>query len=60
MDGSTVTVILRVFAGIDVRVTLGGRTPDQVNTSVPILAGMPFGVKRWVYAQINIQRDCVT
>ena len=37
MDGSTVTVILRVFVGIDVRVTLDGRNPDRVNTAVPIL-----------------------
>lgn len=37
MDGSIVTVPLRVFAGVDVRVTLDGRSPDQVNTVVPIL-----------------------
>ena len=37
VDGSTVTVILRAFAGIDVRVTLDGRNPDHVNTPVPIL-----------------------
>ena len=37
MDGSTVTVLLRVFVGIDVRVTLDGRDPEQVNTPVPIL-----------------------
>ena len=37
VDGSTVTVVLRVFAGIDVRVTLDGRNPDQVNTPVPII-----------------------
>ena len=37
MDGSTVTVILRVFAGSDVRVTLDGSNPNQVNTPVPIL-----------------------
>ena len=37
MDGSTVTVLLRVFAGIDVRVTLDGRDPEQVNTPVPVL-----------------------
>ena len=35
--GSTVTVPLRVFAGIDVLVTLDGRIPDQVKTSVPVL-----------------------
>ena len=37
MDGSTVTVLLRVYAGIDVRVTLDGRGPDRVNTPPPIL-----------------------
>ncbi|MEE9248961.1 MAG: hypothetical protein V3U79_09725 [Dehalococcoidia bacterium] len=37
VDGSTVTVLLHVFAGIDVRVTLEGRNPDQVNTPIPIL-----------------------
>ncbi len=37
VDGSIVTVPLRVFAGVDVRVTLDGRSPDQVNTVVPIL-----------------------
>ena len=35
--GSTITVLLRVYAGIDVRVTLDGRGPDHVNTPVPIL-----------------------
>ena len=37
VDGSTVTVSLHVFAGIDVRVTLDGRNPDQVNAPIPIL-----------------------
>ncbi|MEE9199661.1 MAG: hypothetical protein V3U26_07710, partial [Dehalococcoidia bacterium] len=37
VDGSTVTVLLRVYAGIDVRVTLDGGDPDQVNAPVPIL-----------------------
>ena len=37
VDGSTVTVLLQVYAGIDVRVTLDGRGPDQVNASPPIL-----------------------
>ena len=37
VDGSTVTVLLHVFAGIDVRVTLDGRVPDQINAPIPIL-----------------------
>ncbi|MCZ6789897.1 MAG: hypothetical protein O7D33_08195 [Chloroflexi bacterium] len=37
VDGSTVTVLLQVFAGIDVQVTLDGRVPDQVNAPIPIL-----------------------
>ena len=37
VDGSTVTVLLHVFAGIDVRVTLDGRAPDHINASIPIL-----------------------
>lgn len=37
MDGSTVTVLLRVHAGIDVGVTLDGRDPDQVNPPFPFL-----------------------
>ena len=37
VDGSTVTVLLHVFAGIDVRATLDGRDPDQVNAPIPIL-----------------------
>ena len=37
VDGSTVTVLLQVFAGIDVQVTLDGRDPDQVKTAVPDL-----------------------
>ena len=37
VDGSTVTVALYVFAGIDVRVTLDGRSSDQLTTQVPIL-----------------------
>ena len=36
-DGSTVTVLLRVYAGIDVRVTLDGRDPDQVDPKLPFL-----------------------
>ncbi|MFQ5872937.1 MAG: hypothetical protein ACE5JL_03945 [Dehalococcoidia bacterium] len=37
VDDSTVTVLLRVYAGIDVGVTLDGSDPDQLNTPVPIL-----------------------
>ena len=37
VDGSTVTVVLRVYAGIDVRVTLDVRDPDQVKGPPPIL-----------------------
>ena len=35
VDGDTVTVELHVFAGIDVRVTLEGREPDEVAGPVP-------------------------
>ena len=37
VDGSTVTARLHVFAGIEVRVTLDGRSSDQFNALVPIL-----------------------
>ena len=37
VDGSTVIVRLHVFAGIDVRATLDGRDPDQVNAPIPSL-----------------------
>ena len=37
VDGSTVTAVLRVYAGIDVRVTLDGRDPDQVKGPPPLL-----------------------
>ena len=37
VDSSTVTVLLRVYAGIDVRVTLDGRGPDQVTPHSPLL-----------------------
>ena len=36
-DGSTVTVSLHVFAGIDVDVTLDGKEADHVNAALPIL-----------------------
>ena len=34
-EGSTVTVLLRVFSGIDVKVTLDGVAPNEVNSSAP-------------------------
>ena len=37
VDGSTVTVMLRVYAGIDVRVNLNGEPADEVRPAVPIL-----------------------
>ena len=37
VDGSTVTVSLHVFAGIDVDVTLNGNEADEVNIALPIL-----------------------
>ena len=37
VDGYTVRVLLRVYAGIDVRVTLDLRDPDQVTVLPPIL-----------------------
>ncbi len=37
MDGSTVTVVLRVYAGIDVDVTLDGGQPDRVTPPPPFL-----------------------
>ena len=37
VDGSTVTVLLRVYAGIDVRVTLNGRDPDEVKGPPPVI-----------------------
>ena len=37
VDGSTVTARLHVFAGIDVRVTLDGRSSDELNALVPNL-----------------------
>lgn len=35
VDGSTVTAILRVFAGIDVTAALDGRRPDEVRPVLP-------------------------
>ena len=37
VNGSTVTVLVRVYAGIDVRVTLDGREPDRMDAPLPIL-----------------------
>jgi len=37
VDGSTITVHLRVFAGIDVGVTLDGGRPDETVASPPVL-----------------------
>ncbi|MCZ6867419.1 MAG: DUF6174 domain-containing protein [Chloroflexi bacterium] len=37
VEGSTVTVDLRVFAGIDVKVTLDGRQPDEIIGPPPTL-----------------------
>ena len=37
VDGSTVVVLLHVYGGIDVRATLDGRGPDQVNPPSPNL-----------------------
>ena len=37
VDGSTVTVALRVFAGVDVRVRLDGRPPDEITGLPPTL-----------------------
>ena len=37
VDGTTITVQLRVYAGIDVWVTVDGRDPDQVTALIPIL-----------------------
>lgn len=37
VEGNKVTVTLRVFSGIDVGVTVGGATPNQVNADIPIL-----------------------
>ena len=37
VDGSTVTVLLRVYAGSDVWVTLDSREPNEVNAPPPVL-----------------------
>ena len=37
VDGSAVTVLLQVFAGIDVRATLDGKVPDQTKPPPPYL-----------------------
>jgi len=38
VDGNTVRVALRVFAGIDVDVTMDGEPPSRVDAAVPIIA----------------------
>ena len=43
-EGSTVVVELKVFAGIDVRVTLDGRQPDQISVTENILRHVFEGV----------------
>ena len=37
VDGSTVTVQLHVYSGIDVQATLDGRAPDKVTSALPSL-----------------------
>lgn len=37
MDGSTVTVLLRVYAGIDVWPTLDGKRADEVRPTLPTI-----------------------
>ena len=37
VEGNTVTVSLRVYAGIDVGVSVGGATPSRVDSSIPNL-----------------------
>jgi len=37
VDGSTVTVSLHVFAGIDVGVTINGKEPIRVETAIPLI-----------------------
>ena len=37
VEGSTVTVMLRVFAGVDVDVTLDGKSPDQTGDASRVL-----------------------
>jgi hypothetical protein len=47
VDGSTVTVSLRVFAGIDVGVTINGKEPTRVEAVIPVInfvfEGVPIG-----------------
>ncbi len=37
VDGSTITVMLRVYAGIGVQVTLNGTPADEVKPTLPVL-----------------------
>ena len=49
VDGSTVRVILRVFAGIDVRVTLDGAPPKTISGPSPVLEHVFTGVTPGVH-----------
>ncbi len=49
VDGSTVRVILRVFAGVDVRVTLDGAPPKTVSGPSPLLEHVFTGVTPGVH-----------
>ncbi|MDP3062845.1 MAG: hypothetical protein Q8O40_06510 [Chloroflexota bacterium] len=48
--GSTVTVLLRVYAGIDVRVTLDGNQADEVRPALPTIEYVFQDVPRGTYA----------
>jgi hypothetical protein len=47
VNGSTVTVSLHVFAGIDVGVTINGKEPARVEAAIPVInfvfEGVPVG-----------------
>ena len=49
VDGSTVRVLLRVFAGVDVRVTLDGASPATVSGPSPLLEHVFTGVTPGVH-----------
>jgi len=49
VDGSTVRVIVRVFAGVDVRVTLDGASPNTVSGPSPVLEHLFTGVTPGVH-----------
>ena len=50
IDGSTVRVILRVFAGVDVRVTLDGAPPKTISGPSPLLEHVFTGVNPGVHS----------